>query len=112
MQNIDPRWIFLIFILLLFVFRGNPLVDVVTLAVGAGWAFQAGLAPWRSNTGSLRGSRVTYWRGQRIEIQQPAWERVRSVSPLQVVVSFVYLLLGLGSAYAAVITFLRASALL
>lgn len=108
--NFDPRWIFVILIVLLAVFYrgGNPYMNIVILAVGAGWAIQAGFAPWRGNMSPIGGTKVIYWRGQRIEVQQqPAWQRVRSVSPLQVLVSLVYLALGLACAYAAVLLFLR-----
>jgi hypothetical protein len=107
--NFDPRWIFVIFIVLLLVLRGNPYIDIVILLVGAGWALQAGLVPWRGTTSPIGRSKVTYWRGQRIEIQQPAWERVRSISLLQVLVSVIYLAVGLIAAYAAILSFLRLS---
>ncbi len=108
-SNFDPRWIFVIFIVFLFVARNNPYVTVVILAIGAGWALQAGLSIWRDVPGPVGGAKVIYWRGQRIETPQPAWSRIRSISPLQIATSVLYLVLGLGAAYAALVSFLRLS---
>ncbi|HEX6290441.1 MAG TPA: hypothetical protein VFZ66_14725 [Herpetosiphonaceae bacterium] len=108
--NIDWRWIALIFLILLLLSR-NALTNIAVLAIGAGWAIQAGLEPWRRSGSVLGSTKVTYWRGQRIVTKQPARARLRSVSPLQVIVSFVYVALGLGSAYAALYWFARVSGL-
>ena len=99
-MNFDGRWIALIFLILFLLFR-SPQTDIVLLAIGAGWAIQAGLAPWQGGRNALGGTKVTYWRGQRIVTKQPVRARIRSVSGIQILVSIVYLALGLGMAYAA-----------
>ena len=104
--NFDWRWLAVIFVLLLVLFP-SPQTNIVVLGIGAGWAIQAGLAPWRSGRSVLGGTKVTYWRGQKIVTKQPVRARVRSVSGVQLVVSLVYLALGLGRAYAALARFAR-----
>jgi hypothetical protein len=96
--TLDWRAILVVVIILLIVFSGRPETNIVALAIGAVWAIQSGIAPWRGRGGIIGGStKVTYWRG----------ERYRSVSPVQVLVSFWYIALGLGMAYAALLTFIR-----
>jgi hypothetical protein len=87
-------------------FSRSPQTNIVVLAIGAGWAFQAGLAPWRGSRGVLGSSKVTYWRGQRIVSKPSGRSRRLSVTPVQMLVSLVYLTLGLGMAYAAVAIFI------
>lgn len=105
--NLDWRAIVVIGLLLLFVFSRNPATNIMLLAIGAGWALQSGLTPWRSGRGMLGSTKVTYWRGQKIVTKQPARARMRSVSTIQMLVSIWYILLGLGMAYAAIIWFIR-----
>ena len=104
--NFDYRWLAIIFIILLLVFPRSPQLNIVVLGIGAGWAIQAGLAPWRGSRGVLGGTKVSYWRGQRIVTKQPARARIRSASSVQLLVSLIYLVLGLGMAYAALARFL------
>lgn len=104
--NFDWRLIAVILVLFLIFFSRNAQTNIVVLAIGAGWALQAGLAPWRTGRGVLGSSKVTYWRGQRIVTKPRGRARV-AVAPVQMLVSAVYLLLGLGMAYSAILTFVR-----
>ncbi|HEY0734352.1 MAG TPA: hypothetical protein VGD69_05560 [Herpetosiphonaceae bacterium] len=100
--NFDWRWVGVILILLLVLTR-DIRTGIVVAAIGAAWLIQAGLEPWRGGRSSPLGStKVTYWRGQRIETKVPARARLRSVSTIQMIVSALYLLLGGASAFAAV----------
>jgi Na+-transporting NADH:ubiquinone oxidoreductase subunit NqrB len=103
-MNFDGRWIALIFLILFLLFP-SPHTSIVLLAIGAAWAIQAGIAPWRGGRSTLGGTKVTYWRGQRIVTKQPTRARLRAVSGTQILVAIVYLALGLGMAYAAFIRF-------
>lgn len=107
----DSRWLILVFLVLLLL-RPGGLTGVVLLGVGAGWALQAGLASLRLTTPRLGGTKVTYWRGQRIETRQAPSQRVRSVPVTQLVIGTFYVVLGAGMAYAAVVLFARFSNLL
>lgn len=110
--NFDWRWVGVILILLM-IFARDTRTDIVVAAIGAAWMIQAGLEPWRGGRSSVLGStKVTYWRGQRIETKVPARARLRSVSSIQMVVSALYLLLGLGSAFAAIYWFARLTGLI
>jgi hypothetical protein len=111
-ENFDRRWIFVIALVFLFLLRGNPFINIVIVAIGAGWAIQAGLEPWRDVASPIGGPKVTYWRGQRIETPQPTLSRIRSVSLLQICIAVLYLVFGLGMAYATVVLFLRLSNLM
>jgi hypothetical protein len=104
----DSRWLILI-LLLLFVLNARGLAGVVLLAVGAGWAIQAGLGSLRISAPQLGGTKVTYWRGQRIETRLAPTQRVRSIPFTQVAIGVFYLLIGAGLAYTAVVLFLRFS---
>ncbi len=110
MRNLpfDSRWLILI-LLLLFVLNARGLAGVVLLAVGAGWAIQAGLGSLRISAPQLGGTKVTYWRGQRIETRLAPTQRVRSIPFTQVAIGVFYLLIGAGMAYTAVVLFLRFS---
>lgn len=109
--NFDWRWVGVILILLL-VLTADTRTGIVVAAIGAAWMIQAGLEPWRGGRSrSLGSTKVTYWRGQRIETKVSARARLRSVSSLQIVVSVLYLLLGLGSAFAAIYWFARLTGL-
>lgn len=113
MRNIpfDTRWLYLVFLLLILL-RPDGLVGVVLLAIGAGWVLQAGwnmLQPVGRGTSTTK---VTYWRGQRIETRQSPTQRMRAVPIVQLVIGAFYLVLGVGMAYAAIILFARFSGLL
>ena len=105
--NFDPRWLFVI-VLVLILLNPGGLAGVVVLAIGAGWAIQAGLAPWRMNMGRISGTKVTYWRGQRIETRQAPTQRLRMLPITKLLVAVLYLTLGLGMAYAAILRFIAA----
>ena len=105
--NFDWRLIAVVLVLFLVLFSRNPQTNIVVLAIGAGWAIQAGLAPWRGSRGVLGSSKVTYWRGQRIVSKPSSRSRRLSLTPVQILVSLWYLTLGLGMAYAAIAIFVR-----
>jgi hypothetical protein len=116
--SFDWRWIIIIFVALIFFgqvnLRFSPAVGVVLLALGAYWAIQAGLSSWRERGGGgslLGSSKVTYWRGQRIELprNQSPVRRLRLRTPVgsSLLVSIFYLVLGAGFVYAAVRSLLR-----
>lgn len=105
-NTIDWRVIVGLIFLFLILFSRSPQTNVVALAIGAGWAFNAGLMPWRSRN-VLGSTKVTYWRGERIVTRQPRRSPFRAVTGTQLLVSLVYLALALGLTYAAVITFAR-----
>jgi hypothetical protein len=105
-MNFDWRWIGIILILLYVVFP-DPRTAIVVAAIGAGWMIQAGLQPWRAGRSSFSSTKVTYWRGQRIETRQSTRARIRSVSTIQMLVSGLYLLLGIASAFASLFSFIR-----
>lgn len=83
------------------------------LAIGAYWAIQAGLGSWRERGGGslLGNTKVTYWRGQRIELPRsgsPARGlRLRTPAGTKLLVSIFYLALGAGFVFAAVRLLLR-----
>lgn len=113
MRNLpfDSRWLVLILLLLFVLNAGNgrSLTGVVLLAVGAGWAIQAAWASLRISAPQLSGTKVTYWRGQRIETRLAPTQRVRSVPFTQLAIGIFYLLIGAGMGYTAVVLFLRFS---
>ena len=97
----DWRWIVVIVVALLFFGQVNlslsPIVGVALLGLGGYWALQAGLTPWRGRGGSLLGStKVTYWRGQRIEMKQPRRSRFAVPATTSLAVSVLYLVVGAG----------------
>ena len=109
--NFDWRWIGVILILIL-IFSRDPRTDIVVGAIGAAWMIQAGLEPWRAGRTSVLGStKVTYWRGQRIETKVPARARLRSVSSVQIAASVVYLLIGVAGGLTAIYSFAQISGL-
>lgn len=108
--NFDWRWLGVILILL-FLLSPDPLTKVVLAAIAAAWMVQAGLDPWRGGRSTLGSTKVTYWRGQRIETKVSTRARLRSVSSIQMVVSVIYLMLGVASAWAAIYSFGRLSGL-
>ncbi len=107
----DWRWIVVIVIALMFFgqLRLAPSsgLGVALLALGGYWAVQAGVEPWRGRGSVLGSTKVTYWRGQRIEIRQPRRARFRSLAATAVVVSLIYLSLGAGMWFAALRLLLR-----
>lgn len=116
--SFDWRWVVIIFIALMFlgVVRLSipPVVGVLLLALGGYWAIQAGLSSWRERGGGgplLGNTKVTYWRGQRIELprnQSPARRlRLRTPAGTGLLVSVFYLVLGAGFVFAAVRGLLR-----
>lgn len=102
--NFDWRIIAAVVLLFLVIFSRNPYTNIVVLAIGAGWAIQAGIAPWRSR-GVLGSSKVTYWRGQRI-VSKPKGRGRLALTPVQILVSALYVLIGLGLALTAVLIFI------
>jgi hypothetical protein len=110
--SFDRRWL-VVLVLLLIVLNPRGLIGVVVLGIGAGWALQAGLAPWRLGMGRIGGStKVTYWRGQRIETKQAPSQRLRTLPITQLLVSVLYVVLGVGMAYSALLLFARLTQLL
>ncbi len=113
--SFDWRWIVLIFVALIFLgqvnLRFSPAVGVVLLALGAYWAIGAGLSAWRDRGSLLGSSKVTYWRGQRIELPRnssPARRlRLRAPAGTSLLISIFYLALGAGFVFAAVRSLLR-----
>ena len=116
--SFDWRWIVLIFVALIFLgqinLRFSPAFGVVLLALGAYWAINAGLSSWRERGGGgslLGNTKVTYWRGQRIELprNQSPVRRLRLRTPVgtTLLVSVFYLVLGAGFVFAAVRSLLR-----
>ena len=111
--SFDWRWVVVIFIALVLFgqlsLRPSPSLGVLLLALGGYWAISAGLEPWRGR-GSLMGSRrVTYWRGQRIELGPARRARTRVNLPptTGLIVSILYLTMGVGLIFAALRLLLR-----
>lgn len=103
----DWRWIIVILVALAFFgqLRLAPSreIGIVLLALGGYWAIQAGLQPWRER-GSLLGSpKVTYWRGQRLDLNPRPTRRSRWQVPpaMPLGISLFYLALGVGFVLAA-----------
>ncbi len=107
----DWRWIVVILVVLVLLgqlrFAASPALGVIVLAIGGYWAVQAGLEPWRGRGPVLGSAKVTYWRGQRIEMKQPARARFRTPATTPLIVSIVYLTMGLGLWFAALRLLLR-----
>lgn len=105
----DWRWIIVIIVALVFFgqVRLAPSSEfgVLLLALGGYWAFQAALTPWRERGSLLGSTKVTYWRGQRIELpvggSRGRRTRFRTPDATALVVSIVYMVLGAGCVYAA-----------
>ncbi len=109
--NFDWRWVVVIFNALVFFGQINvfptPVVGVVLLALGAYWAVSAGLEPWRGRNTLLGSKRYTYWRGQRIELGPTRRTRVNLPPTTSLIVSLLYLSLGIGLILAALRLLLR-----
>jgi hypothetical protein len=95
MQNQIWRWIGLIVVIAILVNSASlPWVVLALTLAGAGsYVLYLGWKVWRTESGgSGGGKRVTYWRGQRIELpnqQRNALPSLRSILP-----ALVYLLIG------------------
>ena len=76
------------------------------LALGAGWFINSGVSTLRSSGNVLGNSKVTYWRGERVVVRQPARARFRAVSATQTLVALLYIAMGAGMAYAALRVFM------
>ena len=113
--SFDWRWIVIIFVALIFLgqvnLRFSPAIGVVLLALGGYCAIQAGLSSWGERGPLLGSSKVTYWRGQRIELprnQSPVRRLgLRTPAGTSLLVSIFYLVLGAGFVFAAVRSLLR-----
>ncbi len=107
----DWRWIILLVIALMFFgqLRLAPSsgLGIVLLAAGGYWAIQAGLDAWRSGGATLGSTKVTYWRGQRLEIPQRRGPRFRTPAATPMIVSAVYLTMGAGLLLGAIRLLLR-----
>ena len=105
----DWRWIIVIVVALIFFgqVRLSPSSEfgVLLLALGGYWAIQAALTPWRERGSLLGSTKVTYWRGQRIELpvggSRGRRTRFRTPDATPLAVSIVYMVLGAGCVYAA-----------
>ncbi len=107
----DWRWIVVIVVALVFFgqlsLAPSAGLGVVLLALGAYWAIQAGLEPWRGRGPTLGSRRVTYWRGQRIELGPARRTRLRLPPATSLLVSVFYLILGAGLLFATLRLLLR-----
>ncbi len=93
----DWRWIVVIVVALMFFGQLNlslsPIMGVVLLGLGGYWALQAGLTPWRGRGPLLGNTKVSYWRGQRIEMKQPRRSRFAVPAATPLAISVLYLAL-------------------
>ncbi|MBA3946185.1 MAG: hypothetical protein H0X37_16680 [Herpetosiphonaceae bacterium] len=89
----DWRWLVLVLVVLLFFgqvsLNLSPLFAIVVLGLCAWWMLQAGIRPWRGMR-TFSGSRDTYWRGQRIQLEQPRRNRFALPATLPLVSSICY----------------------
>jgi hypothetical protein len=95
-SSFDWRWIAaIVFVAILVAGRNLPWpVVTLTLAAGGGYMLYLGWQVWKREGGSSGGSsRVTYWRGQRIELKpekrSSGTPSLRSVGP-----ALLYLIVG------------------
>ena len=107
----DWRWIVVIVVALIFFgqlsLTPSAGLVVIILAIGTYWAIMAGLEPWRGRGPVLGNRRVTYWRGQRIELGPPRRSRLRVPPVTALLVSLFYLFLGAGLLFATLRVLLR-----
>jgi hypothetical protein len=96
MRNLpfDWRWIVLIATVLLLVYARSLPWPIVALGLGGGGGYllQMGWRIWTRSSNVSGGRRVTYWRGERIEMKPergPALPRLSDVGP-----AAIYLLIG------------------
>ncbi|GAC1650959.1 MAG: hypothetical protein NVS4B8_25580 [Herpetosiphon sp.] len=75
MNRFDWRWLVLVVVVLMFFGLINvsltPIFSVVVLGLCALWMFEAGRRPWMGRRSAF-GGRVTYWRGQPVQMRPPA----------------------------------------
>ena len=102
------RWLALIAVVAVLANSRNlpwPLV-ILVLGATAGYLLREGWRVWRRAGGPPTRSKVTYWRGQRIEVgtprSGPALPDIRSIGP-----ALIYLVPGLIVALVAVVIVLR-----
>ncbi|NOK63571.1 MAG: hypothetical protein GFH27_549281n438 [Chloroflexi bacterium AL-W] len=78
-MSFDWRWIAVIGIVILLLNVGqNPLLAILFLGGGGAYVLYMGWQAWTRAGGSTSSTRVTYWRGQRIELKP---ERSKSSLP-------------------------------
>lgn len=103
--SVDWRSVVIVVVILAFfgLLRINPSREVgILILAGCGWwLLQAGLTPWRSYR-PLTGARETYWRGQRIVLEQPRRSRSRTPAPLPLAISLAYFAMSAGAWLGAV----------
>jgi hypothetical protein len=95
-MRFDWRWIAVILVIALII-AGQSLpwpVLLLVLAAGGGYLLYMGWNTWKDNAAGGAGSRVTYWRGQRIELE-PEKEKHLGLPPFQAIgPALIYLILG------------------
>ncbi len=94
-RRFDWRWVAVLVVVAIIV-AGQRIpwpIFMLALVVSGGYLLSMGWQIWRSGSaGAGGGSRVTYWRGQRIDMQP---ERRRGMPSLQAIApALVYLLMG------------------
>ncbi len=98
--TVDWRWVVVLIIALIFFgqlrLAPSSELGVILLGLGGYWAIQAGLVPWREQGSILSRRKVTYWRGQRIELEQPRRARFRTPAATPLLVSLLYFVMGAG----------------
>lgn len=110
MSNIrfDWRWVVVIGVLVVLANAGRLPWPATALIVGGGgiWLLAQGWRVWARAGGAPQRSRVTYWRGQRIEVgptrRGPALPRWGDIGP-----AAIYFLLGVVLVLAAIAITLR-----
>jgi hypothetical protein len=112
-RNFDWRTVVIILFVVVFLvgpfirivqnFLSIPPLNIATVVLGAAWLFASAMDVLRGTRATLTSTRVTYWRGERIEMRQPARARLRAASTVQSVAGIWYAILGLGCAYAATV---------
>lgn len=106
MKNVsfDWRWVVLggLVVLLLNAGRLPPIVSIVLLGAGGGYLLYAGWQAWLRNSGmASNNKRVTYWRGERVEIKPQ--RRGSGLPPISTIgPALIYLVIGGVMIFAAV----------
>ena len=106
-MNLDWRPLALVALALLFLAPRGPYLPVALLALGAWLAVWVGLAAWRSAEGQAAGTKVTYWRGRRIEMPRTGGGSPRLRVAGQRLLAALCLALGVWLGAAAVLTVAR-----
>ena len=95
-MSFDWRWIAVIGVVILLLTVGpgtNPLLIILFLGGGGAYVLYMGWQAWTRAGGSTSGTRVTYWRGQRIEIKpersKPSLPKLSTIGP-----AALYLIIG------------------